>query len=471
MTSSARKLTIDHVVDRTGSILNRVDFDWFDRFISLNDQNIKPDRYKIRFAESIHYDGEIVYDEESSIVFRSGQSIITYMTPEVNSLTALKNLILHSVGQQEQKGYRLRDDEDVRLIRSWHNRWTNVHLLELFVFLVELGGRGSSADTVDDNPLSGAVRRTIRRTMVDLHMPLEGSQEGSNVEVRNVDLMDGDVESHDGSAIRDPMMDQYEVNPDDGDDADKEPPEIPYDGDEEEEMNYYGDTQIALTRPAISRSYDRPDHFTRLNLDAITFDWSFTQGGSEEDPSNEFEVGQQFKNKEEVMLAVKQYSIRRAAEYKIVESDQLRYNAQCIQFGPDCNWSILISYRRKQEKWEVRKYTSPHTCMQTLMGQDHRRLNSKVIAQHIFMMVKADPTISIRVLQGGVENHFGYKASYKKVWLAKQKVIARIYGDWEESYNKLPRWLFAMQMYLPGKIYFIMAIVHVLQGDSHLPAW
>ncbi|XP_025633103.1 uncharacterized protein [Arachis hypogaea] len=84
------------------------------------------------------------------------------------------------------------------------------------------------------------------------------------------------------------------------------------------------------------------------------------------------------------------------------------------------------------------------------MGQDHRRLDSKVIAQHIFTMVKADPTISIRVLQGGVENHFGYKASCRKVWLAKQKVIARIYGDWDESYNELSRWLFAMRMYLPG---------------------
>ncbi|KAL4390215.1 hypothetical protein AHAS_Ahas03G0122800 [Arachis hypogaea] len=100
--------------------------------------------------------------------------------------------------------------------------------------------------------------------MVDLNMPLEGSQEGSNVEVRNVDLMDDGVESHDSSAIRDPMMEQYEVNPDDGDNADEEPPEIPDDGDEEEEMNYYSDTQIALTQPAISQPYDRPDHFTSI---------------------------------------------------------------------------------------------------------------------------------------------------------------------------------------------------------------
>ncbi|KAL4350207.1 hypothetical protein AHAS_Ahas10G0118900 [Arachis hypogaea] len=105
--------------------------------------------------------------------------------------------------------------------------------------------------------MSGVVRRTIRRTMVDLNMPPEGSQEGSNAKVRNVDLMD----------------DGLELNLDGGDNADEEPPEIPNDGDEEEEMNYYGDTQIALTQPAISQPYDQPDHSTRLNLEAMTSDW------------------------------------------------------------------------------------------------------------------------------------------------------------------------------------------------------
>ncbi|QHO35009.1 uncharacterized protein DS421_9g271930 [Arachis hypogaea] len=97
--------------------------------------------------------------------------------------------------------------------------------------------------------------------MVDRNMPPEGSQEGSNVE--------------------------YEVNPDDGDDADEEPPKIPDDGEEEEEINYYDDIQIALIQPVISRPYDWPDHFTRLNLEAMTFDWSFTQESPEQDQSNE----------------------------------------------------------------------------------------------------------------------------------------------------------------------------------------
>ncbi|RYR23555.1 hypothetical protein Ahy_B03g068757 [Arachis hypogaea] len=59
------------------------------------------------------------------------------------------------------------------------------------------------------------------------------------------------------------------------------------------------------------------------------------------------------------------------------------------------------------------------------MGQDHGKLDSKVIAQRIFAMVKANPTINIRVLQGDVENHFGYKtSSYRNILLVKQRVIA-----------------------------------------------
>ncbi|KAL4345072.1 hypothetical protein AHAS_Ahas11G0241800 [Arachis hypogaea] len=221
---------------------------------------------------SIHYDSEIVYDE-GSIIFKSEQPIITYMTPKVNSLTTLKNLILRSVGLQHTtrekkvyykyptevddnlfyKRYRLRDDVDVRLIRSWHNRWANVHLLELFMFLVELGGRGLSVNMVDDSPLSGAVRRNIKRMIVNLNMPAKGSQEGLNVELPNADMIQDNVEIHKGSTIRNSRMDRYEVNPDDGDDADDEPTKIPDEGNEEEEMNYYGDTQIALTQHAISR--------------------------------------------------------------------------------------------------------------------------------------------------------------------------------------------------------------------------
>ncbi|MED6197367.1 hypothetical protein PIB30_055833 [Stylosanthes scabra] len=103
-------------------------------------------------------------------------------------------------------------------------------------------------------------------------------------------------------------------------------------------------------------------------------------------------------------------SIRRAVEYKILESDRLKYAVQCAQFGSVCWWSICISYRRKQKKWEVRRYNGPHSYMETSVRLDHRRLDSKVIADVIFSMVQADLSISIRVLEGSVETHFEYQA-------------------------------------------------------------
>ncbi|RYR14304.1 hypothetical protein Ahy_B04g070852 isoform B [Arachis hypogaea] len=116
-------------------------------------------------------------------------------------------------------------------------------------------------------------------------------------------------------------------------------------------------------------------------------------------------------------MAIKTYSIRKVVEYKLLESDHLKYSVQYTHFGAGCQWSIHVSYRQRQEKWEVRRYNGPHSFLQTSTRQDHRRLDSKVIAQVIIIMMKANLTISIRVLQGSVETQFDYKASYRSTWV------------------------------------------------------
>ncbi|XP_073223511.1 uncharacterized protein [Cicer arietinum] len=42
--------------------------------------------------------------------------------------------------------------------------------------------------------------------------------------------------------------------------------------------------------------------------------------------------------------------------------------------------------------------------------------------------------------------------SYRKAWLGKNKAIEQIYGNWEKSYNLLPRWLLVMQTFAPRTI-------------------
>ncbi|MED6182621.1 hypothetical protein PIB30_030239 [Stylosanthes scabra] len=64
------------------------------------------------------------------------------------------------------------------------------------------------------------------------------------------------------------------------------------------EMNYFTGSSIAFTQPAISERYDCPTYFSSLNLDAMNEQVSHCQRAPNDDPTSEFEVGQEFQNKE-----------------------------------------------------------------------------------------------------------------------------------------------------------------------------
>ncbi|RYR77853.1 hypothetical protein Ahy_A01g002511 [Arachis hypogaea] len=114
---------------------------------------------------------------------------------------------------------------------------------------------------------------------------------------------------------------------DDDDDDDVEPDLIADDSGNE----------IAASNPAgigggsSSGAKQYPPHFSSLDLDAMR------QEGVPREPTGfgardaqetggftKFQVGQQFQDKEEVVLSVKTYSIRRGVQYKLVESDYRR---------------------------------------------------------------------------------------------------------------------------------------------------
>ncbi|XP_057740773.1 uncharacterized protein LOC130957933, partial [Arachis stenosperma] len=166
----------------------------------------------------------------------------------------------------------------------------------------------------------------------------------------------------------------------------------------------------------------------------------------------EFQVGQQFQDKDEALLSVKTYSIRRGVQYKVVESDHRRYVGKCSEFGNGCTWLIRLSLRKRKDIWEVKRYNGPHTCLATSISSDHRSLDYHVISAFIMPMVRADASVSIKVLLNATAAHFGFRPTYRRVWMAKQKSIALIYGDWDESYNDLPRWVLGVQLTMPGSV-------------------
>ncbi|MED6205913.1 hypothetical protein PIB30_022042 [Stylosanthes scabra] len=193
------------------------------------------------------------------------------------------------------KRFRLRYDDDVARIRDWHIHIGTIPLLELYAILID--ERNSSEA---DSQSGGGVNRNIRRLMVDLNRLPEGSSEcsipDSNIPMTEI------LDSHGESVVGDPVTHDYQLNHDSDDDQeDNEPVVVPQgeEDDEQEEdeveeqgVNYFQWTQPAYTQPEMTRQYDHPSHFRSLNLDAMNLGSYGLQGGPDDDPVDEFEVGQ-----------------------------------------------------------------------------------------------------------------------------------------------------------------------------------
>ena len=72
-------------------------------------------------------------------------------------------------------------------------------------------------------------------------------------------------------------------------------------------------------------------------------------------------------------------------------------------------------------------------------------LDSNLIEREILNQVVADHGVKISILDAQIFKQYDVKVSYYKLWDAKQKAIARIYGDWIQSYEILPKFILALQ--------------------------
>ncbi|XP_015931884.1 uncharacterized protein LOC107458192 [Arachis duranensis] len=195
--------------------------------------------------------------------------------------------------------------------------------------------------------------------------------------------------------------------------------------------------------------------------------------GDDDDTGANPHIRQSFQNKDEAVLSVKDYSIRRDVEYRVIESDHLKYHGKCKEFGKGCTWLIRVALRARKGTWEVRRYNGPHTCLATSISSDHRKLDYHVICARILPLVRADAVVTVKVLQQATEADYSFKPSYRKVWMAKQKAVAQIYGDWKESYAELPRWMLGPLVsidgiHLYGKYGVTLLLAIAQEGNSNI---
>ena len=148
-------------------------------------------------------------------------------------------------------------------------------------------------------------------------------------------------------------------------------------------------------------------------------------------------MGFLFADKDELQAPVKHYHIKRNQTFSVKESNPTYWFVRCKH----CSWRFRACFWAKHELFEVRKYNGPHTCIESTLTQDHEQLDIHIIEKELKDIVKNDPTIKISSLQQTLYSKYQYRPSYFKVWEVKEKSIGRAFGDWDKSYQLLPKWL------------------------------
>ncbi|XP_052736606.1 uncharacterized protein LOC108328482 [Vigna angularis] len=176
--------------------------------------------------------------------------------------------------------------------------------------------------------------------------------------------------------------------------------------------------------------------------------------------------GMQFQSKEETILAFKHYHITNGYKYIVVESKPNIYVIRCLEYHNGCQWRLRAAYSKVRKYWEIKNIDGQHSCLSTILSQDHTNLDSTHIATIISNSIRTNPSIPVKSLIADIKGRFGYSVSYRKAWIAKQKALAMEFGDWEDSYNHMPRWLHAVKEANPGTILQCTGSPANIDGDT-----
>ncbi|KAF7831392.1 uncharacterized protein G2W53_013725 [Senna tora] len=144
-----------------------------------------------------------------------------------------------------------------------------------------------------------------------------------------------------------------------------------------------------------------------------------------------------FADKDAVQNALKVFSLKRHVDYRVTRSAEKFIECKCLHHAKDCKWRVRASYRVDLQLWMISRYDGPHSCASTVIAKDHLKLDSDMIVGVIAGLVAEKTDIPISLVVETVKKARGFTVSYKKVWRGKQKAIARVYGSWVASYNKL----------------------------------
>ncbi|XP_050220548.2 uncharacterized protein LOC126670770 [Mercurialis annua] len=176
-----------------------------------------------------------------------------------------------------------------------------------------------------------------------------------------------------------------------------------------------------------------PEGFNHVNLD----DFDVAPESDENlmwNPGMEFQVGMIFPNRASVQACATAYSVENGREHKSRRTTNYTVVFAC-RYNPICKWWLRATLLQATHTWTCTKYIGPHTCNELVPNANHRNFGAREIAKYVRREVMEQRDIRVNTLIAGIWDEHRVRPPYKRMWYAKEKAIASVYGDWYESFG------------------------------------
>jgi hypothetical protein len=144
--------------------------------------------------------------------------------------------------------------------------------------------------------------------------------------------------------------------------------------------------------------------------------------------------------------------VRHHRPFNVIHSDKrVCYDVLCKQ---GCLWGAWTWIVRGMSQWKITNVRQPHTCSSSKPKQVNAQCTARYLGCRILVIVQKDSKTLAPSLMESIFTFSGYRVKYSKAWHAKHHATALLWGDWLESYGRVPRVLFGMSHFNPGIRWF-----------------
>ncbi|XP_019261077.1 PREDICTED: uncharacterized protein LOC109239024 [Nicotiana attenuata] len=117
----------------------------------------------------------------------------------------------------------------------------------------------------------------------------------------------------------------------------------------------------------------------------------------------------------------------------------------------DCEWRFKTSSINKSQLFKVREFNDKHTCpLKDKVYEQHQASSSLIGGMIRPKLTNHKRKYTPKDIIDDVKTDLGVDVSYMLAWRAKEKAMNFLRGEPADSYNKLPGYLYTMDMTYPG---------------------